>query len=44
MAGNEEADIAAVAAAAKPEEYIEVEYKDWYPFIRAKVLEDWTDE
>ena len=44
VAGNEEADRAAGAAAARPEEYIGVEYKDWYPLKRKKILEDWTDD
>ena len=44
MAGNEETDRATGAAAAKPEDYIRMEYKDWYPLIRANVLEDWTND
>ena len=44
VAGNEEADKAAVAAARGVEEYIGVEYRDWYPHIRTKIEADWSEE
>ena len=37
--GNEKADRAAVTAAALPEEYIGIDYKDWYPIIKKKIQE-----
>ena len=42
--GNEKADRAAFEAAAGPEEYIAIEYKDWYPIIKQKIEEAWTNE
>ena len=35
--GNEEADRAAVSAAARAEELIGVDYQDWYPLIKKKI-------
>ena len=35
--GNEEADRAAVSAATRAEEFIGLDFKDWYPLIKKKI-------
>ena len=37
ITGNEDANKAAVAAAARPEQYISVYYKDFYPMIKQAI-------
>ena len=39
--GNERADRAAVTAAALPEEYIGIDYKNSYPITKKKIKEAW---
>ena len=38
IAGNEAADRAAVIAAAQPEKFIGMSYKDFYPLIKRKIV------
>ena len=42
--GNEEADQRAVAGAKRPEQYIWVYYRDWFPEIDRVIIEDWNRE
>ena len=42
--GNEEADRAAVLAAARAGEFIAVNYQDWYPLIKKKIQATWREE
>ena len=44
VAGNDEADRTPSVTSASQDEYIEVEYRDWCPLIRAKFLKTWSNE
>ena len=39
---NEKVDRVAVSAACRREEYIPVDYRDWYPVIKSAIMEDWN--